>query len=275
MDCLKGGNDLEILSLFLLVFVLGLRHGLDADHLAFIDGQTRYNWRMGSSFSRWVGTLFSLGHGGIVAITAGVLGVLIKNFTFPTYFDTFASWVSIISLFLIGTLNTYNLLRTRKNNEEFQLSGLKGKFIPKLAKGTTNPLLIVLVGALFALAAETVSQTAVWTLAAGNTSEYIPLLLGLVFMIGMMITDTIDSMIVYKMVNDSSKFGAAASRLMGWVIVVLAYSVSLYLAFTFFNPWAELNFEIVGVILFIFLLSIFLFVSIKSKKTRSEATLNK
>jgi nickel/cobalt transporter (NiCoT) family protein len=265
----------ESLSLFLLVFVLGLRHGLDADHLAFIDGQTRYNWRMGSSFSRWVGTLFSFGHGGMVALTAGILGMFMKNFTFPPYFDTFASWVSILSLFLIGTLNTYNLIRTRNNTEEFQLSGLKGKFIPKLAKGTTNPFLIILVGALFALAAETVSQTAVWTLAAGNTSQYTPLLLGLVFMIGMMITDTIDSMIVYKMVNESSKFGQAASRLMGWVIVVLAYGVSFYLAFTFFNPWAELDFEIVGVILFIFLVSMFIFISIKSKKDNINVHVNK
>ncbi|MFC6604186.1 hypothetical protein ACFQDF_25835 [Ectobacillus funiculus] len=133
---------METVSLFLLVFVLGLRHGLDADHLAFIDGQTRYNWRMGSPFARWVGTLFSFGHGGMVAVTAGILGMVMKNFTFPAYFDNFASWVSIISLFLIGTLNTYNLLRTRNNNEEFQLSGLKGKFIPKLRREQRIPFLL-------------------------------------------------------------------------------------------------------------------------------------
>lgn len=267
---LKEATKLEGLSLFAFVFVLGLRHGLDADHLAFIDGQTRYNWRMKSPFSRWVGTLFSFGHGGVVALTAGVLGMVMSNFTFPSSFDTFASWVSILSLFLIGTLNTYNLIRTRGSKEEFQLSGLKGKFIPKLAKGTTNPLLIILIGALFALAAETVSQTAVWTLAAGNSSSYTPLLLGLVFMVGMMITDTIDSFVVHKMVKDSSEFGQAASRLMGWVIVVLAYSVSFYLAFTFFNPWAEIDFEIVGVILFLFLLSMFIFVRFKAKKANNS-----
>jgi high-affinity nickel-transport protein len=265
---------MEGLSVFLLVFLLGIRHGLDADHLAFIDGQTRYNWRMGSRFAPWVGTLFSLGHGGMVAVTAGVLGVVMKNFTFPSYFDHFASWVSIISLFLIGTLNTYHLLRTKNKEEEFQLSGLKGKFIPKIAKGTTNPFLIILVGALFALAAETVSQTAVWSLAVGNAGKYTPLLLGLVFMFGMMLTDTIDSMIVQKMVNESSKFGQSASRLMGWVIVVLAYGVSFYLAFTFFNPWAEVNFEMVGVILFIFLVSMFVFVSVKSKGKNIKINVN-
>lgn len=261
---------METVSLFLLVFVLGLRHGLDADHLAFIDAQTRYNWRMGSPFARWVGTLFALGHGGMVAVTAGILGMVMENFSFPSYFDNVAAWVAITSLFLIGTLNTYNLLRTRNNQEEFQLSGLKGKFIPGVAKGTTNPFLIILVGALFALAAETVSQTAVWSLAAKNAGEYTPLLLGLVFMFGMMITDTIDSFIVHKMVNQSSKIGQSASRFMGWVIVVLAYGVSFHLAFTFFNPWAELNFEIVGIILFVFLVTTFIFVSIRSKRKTVE-----
>ena len=37
---------MSTVSIVLLVFVLGLRHGLDADNLAFIDGQTRYNWRI-------------------------------------------------------------------------------------------------------------------------------------------------------------------------------------------------------------------------------------
>ncbi|SDM84942.1 high-affinity nickel-transport protein [Fictibacillus solisalsi] len=261
---------MEEISLFLLVFVLGLRHGLDADHLAFIDGQTRYHWRLGTPYARWVGTLFSFGHGGIVAFTAGMLGIVMENFSFPAYFDNFAAWVSIISLFLIGTLNTYNLIRTRRKHEEFQVSGLKGKFLPKMIRRTSNPFLIILIGALFALAAETVSQTAVWSMAASNSGKYTPLILGLVFMAGMMITDTIDSLIVYKMVNESSKFGQSASRIMGWVIVVLAYGVSFYLAFTFFNPWAELDFEIVGVILFVFLLATFAFISLRSKKQSIE-----
>ncbi|MGE6720971.1 sodium:proton antiporter [Peribacillus frigoritolerans] len=265
---------MENLSIIFFVFVLGLRHGLDADHLAFIDGQTRYNWRMGSPVARWVGTLFAFGHGGVVAIIAVILGMVMNDFTFPAYFNQFALWVSITSLFLIGTMNLYNLLRTKANNDEFQLSGIKGKFISKIAKGTTNPFFIVLVGALFALAAETVSQTAIWSLAAGNSGEYMPLVLGLVFMLGIMITDTIDSLIVYRMINQTNKLGQSASRVMGWVIVVLAYGVSFYQAFTFFNPWAELDFEILGVVLFLLLTFSFVFVSVQSKGKTIEINKN-
>lgn len=265
---------MENLSLIFLVFVLGLRHGLDADHLAFIDGQVRYNWRMGSPIARWVGTLFSFGHGAVVASMSVILGMLIKDFKFPDYFDVFATWVSVTSLFLIGTLNIYNLLRTRTNKQEFQLTGIKGKFISRVAKGTTNPFLIILVGALFALAAETVSQTSVWALAAGNSSKYMPLILGIVFMSGIMITDTIDSLVAYRMINQSSKLGQSASRVIGWVIVILAYGVSFYEAFTFFNPWAELDFEIVGVVIFLFLILCFVFVN-KRAKTPSVEMIDK
>jgi hypothetical protein len=64
------------LSLLILTFVLGMKHGFDADHLATIDGLTRYNartrpgwraiaapcsrsatapwsWRLPSAFRRW------------------------------------------------------------------------------------------------------------------------------------------------------------------------------------------------------------------------------
>jgi high-affinity nickel-transport protein len=55
---------------------------------------------------------------------------------------------------------------------------------------------------------------------------------------------------------------------MGWIIVVLAYGVSFYEAFTFFNPWAELDFEVVGITIFMFFLFNFLWVSYRTKADR-------
>lgn len=252
-------------SLILLVFVLGLRHGIDADHLAFIDGQIRYNWRVGSPVARWIGTLFSFGHGLVVASIAVILGMFMKNFRLPDYFDTFSTWVSISSLFLIGTLNIYNLLRTKSTQQEFQLSGIKGKFMPRFVKGTTNPFLIILFGSMFALAADTVSQTSAWALVAGHSGGYMSLIVGLIFMIGMMLTDTIDSLIAYRMISQSGKMGQSASRAIGWVIVALAYGVSVYEALTYFFPLVNLDFEIVGAISFVFLVVCFTVVSLRAK----------
>ncbi|MDR6999781.1 sodium:proton antiporter [Neobacillus niacini] len=258
---------METFSLILLVFVLGLRHGLDADHLACIDGLTRYNLRMNSPIARWVGTLFSFGHGFVVASVAVILGVFIKDFKIPVYVDTFVTWISVLSLFSIGTLNVYNLLKTNpESDKNFQVSGIKGKFIPRAAKETTNPFIVILIGGLFAMAADTVSQTSMWAIAAGNSGKYMPIILGIVFMVGMMVTDTIDSFVAFRMVSHSTRLGQSASRIMGWIIVSLAYGVSFYEAFTYFYPRAEVDFEIVGVIIFVSMVICFGLITFKVKR---------
>lgn len=266
---------MESISLILLVFLLGLRHGLDADHLACIDGLTRYNSRMNSPIARWVGTLFSFGHGLVVASIAIILGVFIKDFKIPLYVDTLVTWISVFSLFSIGTLNIYNLLRTKSaSNENFQISGIKGKFLPRIVQETTNPFLVILIGGLFAMAADTVSQTSMWAIAAGNSKSYMPFILGIIFMFGMILTDTFDSLVAFRMINQSNRLGQSASRVMGWVIVALAYGVSFYEAFTFFFPWAELDFEMLGIIIFVLLVLCFVFVSFRSKKQTGMALKN-
>jgi high-affinity nickel-transport protein len=244
------GFGLEDITLIIIVFVLGIRHGLDADHLAFIDGQTRYNWQIGSPIARWVGTLFSFGHGLVVAIIAVILSLFTRDFEFPAFFGSFATWVAISSLLAIGTYNFVNLLRTKVADSEFQVKGIKGKLIPRMLRETSNPFVIILIGGLFALAADTVSQTAVWALAAANSSGYLSLVLGPVFMLGMMITDTLDSWIAHRMLTKSSKLSQTASRMMGWLIVVLAYSVAIYQILTFFYPIVDIDFERVGIVFF-------------------------
>ena len=64
------------IALLALVFVLGLKHGLDADHLVAIDGLTRYNAQMRPLMARWCGFFFSLGHGAIVIVVAFTVGAL-------------------------------------------------------------------------------------------------------------------------------------------------------------------------------------------------------
>ena len=49
-------------ALCALVFLLGMRHGFDADHLATINGLTRLGSQSRSPFARYGGVLFSLGH---------------------------------------------------------------------------------------------------------------------------------------------------------------------------------------------------------------------
>ncbi len=260
------GIAVKTAGLFLLVFVLGLRHALDADHLACIDGLTRHNWRMQTPIARWIGTLFSFGHGLVVAGIAVILNMVSRYFRLPPVFDVIGTWIAIIVLLLIGTLNVYNLL---SKSENFQLSGIKGNFVPRFARETTNPLLVIAVGMMFAIAADTVSQTAVWTLAAGNAGTFVAAGLGLTFMTGMMLADSVDGFLVYKMAAQTGRAGQKASRLMGWLIVFLAYGVACYEGFTFFFPWASLDFEMVGALTFVTLLTGFALLSLRFKRVKS------
>jgi high-affinity nickel-transport protein len=61
-------------ALCALAFALGAKHGFDADHLATIDGITRYNTRENSALARLAGGPFSLGHGVVVLLVALVAG---------------------------------------------------------------------------------------------------------------------------------------------------------------------------------------------------------
>ena len=63
-------------ALIMVVFMLGLQHGLDPDHIATIDGLTRFNAQLRPHVSRWSGILFSLGHGIIVTLVAAMVAAL-------------------------------------------------------------------------------------------------------------------------------------------------------------------------------------------------------
>ena len=67
------------LALSFLVFSLGIRHGLDADHLAAIDGLTRFSAQQRPRLARWCGSLFSLGHGAVVVAIALTVGALARR----------------------------------------------------------------------------------------------------------------------------------------------------------------------------------------------------
>ena len=90
------------LSLLILTFVLGMKHGFDADHLATIDGLTRYNARRNPRLARYCGTLFSLGHGAIVLAIALGVSAIAGQWTVPAWFGLLGSVISIAFLIEIG-----------------------------------------------------------------------------------------------------------------------------------------------------------------------------
>jgi hypothetical protein len=141
METLPG----DWLSLLILTFVLGMKHGFDADHLATIDGLTRYNARTRPGMARYCGTFFSLGHGAVVMAIALGVSALAGRWEVPEWFGTLGAVISIAFLVALGSLNLAAVLRAEPD-QIVQPVGLKGRLLGNL-RHVSHPGLVALVGA--------------------------------------------------------------------------------------------------------------------------------
>lgn len=214
----------DLLAFGVLVFVLGLKHGFDADHLATIDGLTRFNSRSRPGLSRYCGVLFSLGHGAVVIAIALAASLLAQRWQTPQWLELFGAWVSIIFLFALGALNVQAVLSAAPD-EIVRPVGLKGRFLGRLTRAAT-PGMVACVGALFAFSFDTISQAALFALTAtrfGGWQE--ALLLGTLFMSGMLVTDGINGLWIARLLGRADKAARLASRIMGLTVAGISFLV--------------------------------------------------
>src|SRR5258707_2573665 len=100
------------LPLVAVVFLLGLKDGLDRDHLAAIDGLTRFNAADRPRLSRWSGLLFSAGHGAVVTAIAVAVATVAAEWQAPMWLEDTGAWISIAFLTVLGVANLASVLRT-------------------------------------------------------------------------------------------------------------------------------------------------------------------
>ena len=161
METLQGG----IYPLVILACVLGMKHGMDADHLATIDGLTRFNAAAGrKKLARLCGFLFSLGHGVVVCIVAVGTSFLFQQGAVPAWMDDVGAWVSAFFLLALGMLNLYAVFTTPAH-EMVQMVGLKGRWLGQL-RHASHPVLVATVGSLFAFSFDTLSQATLFSTTA-------------------------------------------------------------------------------------------------------------
>ena len=232
----------SFLALGLLVFVLGLKHGFDADHLATIDGLTRFNSRDKPRLARLCGVFFSLGHGAVVVAIALGVSTLSKQWEAPEWLNTFGAWVSIAILAALGLLNLDAVLRSDPA-QIVRPIGLKGRFLGRLARAS-SPGLVALVGALFALSFDTISQAALFALTAAKFGGWQDaLLLGLLFTLGMLVTDGVNGFWISRLIDRADRFGLIASRVMSLTVAGVSLLIAgfglLKLSLPGVDAWGE------------------------------------
>lgn len=214
------------LGLLALVFSLGMKHGFDADHLATINGLTRYNGGANPGLAPYCGTLFSLGHGAVVVAVAVATSLMMADAgRVPGWMQDFGALVSIAFLTLLGCANLQASLVTPLG-EMVAPVGVKGRLLGRLQQAG-RPILIALVGALFALSFDTLSQAVLFALDAARPGDYRQAAgLGLVFMLGMLATDGLNGIWLWRLLRRADRTARIASRVMGLTVGGLSLALA-------------------------------------------------
>jgi high-affinity nickel-transport protein len=212
---LMGQSYLVLAGLGLMAYVLGLRHGVDADHIAAIDNTTRKLLQDGKR-PLTVGMWFSLGHSTIVI--AMTLALVVAGKTVLASLPSLQSAGSIIGtlvsgvfLFIIGLINViivqgiykiFSGLRQEKLSEAqledaLNKKGFVDKTFGKLFDIVKSPWQMYAVGFLFGLGFDTATEVALIAISVGvgissNVPIWMVLALPLMFTAGMVVVDTSD-----------------------------------------------------------------------------------
>jgi high-affinity nickel-transport protein len=180
-----------------------MRHGIDPDHLAIINGINLNNHANGRS-SIWSGLFFSLGLG----ITVTLIGVFLIEFkngaqSFATIVR-FTEWIPILLLLFTGLYGCYTLFgKKEKKEHEHQYQ----KIISVFTNSKSLSLKLFLTGLFFALIFDTSTQVAAWAIIGDDNSQhsyFVAIFIGISFTAGMMISDTLNGLFFYQILKEKN-----------------------------------------------------------------------
>lgn len=214
-----------------LGLLLGLRHGLDPDHVAVIDNLTFRAADERPRLAPWVGSLFAIGHSLSVAAVAIGVALFAPKLAFPPWASDLADGAIIALLVLVGALNLAALRRP----ETYVPVGWRLALVPRVLRGGSHPLSVIGVGVVFGLVFDTATQAAAWGLAAASTAGVAgAALVAAVFAAGMILTDTADSQIVAALLRRGGdpEVVRRYRRGVGWMIVGLSFGMAAYILAT-------------------------------------------
>lgn len=214
-----------MLAAALSVFVLGLRHGADPDHLAIIDNLTRNAHGGAPRWSRFVGTLFAGGHSVMVLSIAALVGIVGERLgRFAPAIEVLGTSISVVVLLLVAGLNLVQLLRNGDPSES-----PRTRIIPKSLRANPHVLTAIPTGLLFGLGFETSSQLATYAIAfSAGRGIAGSVLIGLAFCAGIICTDTLDGMLVHRFISLRASAMRRAKRLWLYAVTVFAVTVAAY-----------------------------------------------
>jgi nickel/cobalt transporter (NiCoT) family protein len=208
-----------LLGTAFLAYAFGLRHAVDADHIAAIDNATRKLIEAGRP-ATGTGFFFSLGHASIVLLA--VLAIALGAERLPAgvaswgpFAGTIGTAVSAVSLFALAVANTvilvavWRLFAARKRGArpaEAELArllsqrGLLGRLLRGLFRLIGKSWHMFPLGFLFGLGFDTATEIGLLAVSAAQAAKGLPLpaimVFPALFTAGMALVDTLDGMMM-------------------------------------------------------------------------------
>ncbi len=203
----------------LLAYSFGLRHAVDADHIAAIDNVTRKLMQQGKR-PITVGLFFSLGHSSVVVAMSAALAAATS--ALQTHIETFKAWGGIVAtsisaffLFAIAAVNivillaiwrTFQSLRrgVRPAEEDFDLlmagGGLLCRVFRRLFHMIERSWHMFALGLLFGLGFDTATEVGLLGISAAGASHGLSpwsiMVFPVLFSAGMALVDTTDGVLM-------------------------------------------------------------------------------
>jgi nickel/cobalt transporter (NiCoT) family protein len=212
------GSQFFGVGLGVTAYTLGMRHAVDADHIAAIDNTTRKLMAEGQRPTS-VGFWFSLGHSSIVfglclLLSIGVRALVgqVENESSnlqeatgligTAVSGTFLMIIAVLNLaVLAGIVKVFRRMRTghydeAELQEQLNRRGFMNRLLGGATKAVTKPWHMYPVGLLFGLGFDTATEISLLVLAGGAAAFALPwyaiLTLPVLFAAGMSLLDTID-----------------------------------------------------------------------------------
>lgn len=213
------GDRPLLLGTALLAYTFGLRHAVDADHIAAIDNVTRKLMQQGQR-PVGVGLFFSLGHSAIVVLMS--IGVAFAASALTSRFDSMKEVGGVIStiasasfLFAIAFINilvlisVYRTFQAVKRGEPFaeedfdillNKRGFLSRIFRPLFKLVTKSWHMFAIGFLFGLGFDTATEVALFGISSAQAANGMSLatimVFPLLFTAGMTLIDTTDGVLM-------------------------------------------------------------------------------
>jgi len=202
-----------------LAYTFGLRHAVDADHIAAIDNSTRKLMQQGER-PVGVGFFFSLGHSLVVVLLSIAVGFAASGIRghfddLKSFGSVFGTSASALFLFLLAAFNIVVLIsvwrtfRAVKRGERFSESdfdvllnsrGLLARLFRPLFRLVSKSWHLFPIGFLFGLGFDTATEVALFgisaTQAAKGASFGTLLVFPALFTAGMVLVDTTDGLLM-------------------------------------------------------------------------------